>query len=183
MKVSTAEHNLANWIAEHIARAFPELAANPIPGVWFTGSKVWSMAYGLPSCSAEAVDWDIFTVDENAACRLVTGMGWNLLPAFKTNEKRLSKRPEPAVDPERHIPKLSKTIGPDGCAYSDGYCYLTDRGPVDVWVSADRDVLGELRTYPTESHAHCRVAFSFTDGLVMLPNERAQFGAKYGRAA
>lgn len=174
MKVSTNEHNVANWIACHVARRFPELATNPIPGTWFTGSNVWSLLYGVPSPSAEARDWDIFTETELGAIQLVTGMGWNLLPSFPTRDKR-SKVREPVVH-EHRMPSLSKKLGPDGCAYSDGFCYVTEQGDIDVWVTAEGSALRELQTYPPESHAHCRAAFSFTDGLLMLPNDRAQFG-------
>lgn len=173
-KISTTEHNIANWIAHHVARRFPALADNPIPGVWFTGSSVWSLLYGVPSPSAEAKDWDIFTETELSAIQLVTGMGWNLLPSFPTRDKRHSVR-EPKVV-AHNLPSLSNKLGPDGCAYSDGFCYVTPEGDVDVWVTAEGDAISELRTYPTESHAHCRAAFSFTDGLLILPNERAQFG-------
>lgn len=180
IKTSATDHNIANWIADHVARRFPELAANPICGAWFTGSNVWSLLYGVPSPSAEALDWDIFTETELGAIQLVTGMGWNLLPSFPTRDKRYKVR-DPVVD-ARRLPSLSKKPSPDGSAYSDGFCYITEQGDVDVWVTASGSAVAELRTYPTESHAHCRAAFSFTDGLLILPNERAQFGV-HGRAA
>lgn len=176
MKVSTHDHNVANWIAAHVARRFPELFDNPIPGVWFTGSNIWSQLYGIPSPSAEARDWDIFTLDEGTALKLVTGMGWNLFPAFQTKEKRTGNR-EPTVNPDRHIPKLTYS-NMTGNSYSEGYCYVTPAGDVDVWVTSESGVLEEIRTYPSSSHAHCRAAFSFTDGLIMLPNEAAVHGVK-----
>lgn len=166
---------MANWIGVHVARRFPELAANPIPGVWFTGSNVWNMLYSIVP-SAEAKDWDIFTLDELTAIQLVTGMGWNLLPAFPTRDKRTKDR-TPSIDAAKHIPSLSKSIDPAGCGYSDGYCYVTEHGDVDVWVATDGDPVLEVSSYPVESHAHCRAAFSFTAGLIALPNERAKFGA------
>lgn len=175
MKTSTRDHNIANWVAQHVARWFPDLAKNPIPGVWFTGSNIWSMLYGIPSPSAEAKDWDIFTLDEDAALKLVTGMGWNLLPSFKTKDKWT--RPH---DPEinvANLPKLSQRIDTNGNAYSEGYCYVTPIGDVDVWVTGTGSVYEEIRTYPASSHAHCRAAFSFTAGLIVMPNEMAEFGA------
>lgn len=181
MKTSTSDHNLANWITGQVAGRFPEFAANPIPGVWFTGSKIWTMLYGVPSPSAEAKDWDIFTVSELTALQLVTGMGWNLSPAFPTRDKRYGVR-NPTIDPERHIPKLSTKLDPDGNAYSDGYCYVTPDGDVDVWVTGCGNALDEIRTYPSTSHAHCRAAFSLTDGLIMLPNEAAEHGVRRAEA-
>lgn len=171
MKTSDTTCNIANWIAAHIAKRFPELAANPIPGVWFTGSNVWSLLYGS---DATEKDWDIFTIDEAAARNLVTGMGWNLCPSFQTKYKAVGQR-DPRIDPERHIPKLTYS-NMSGCAYSEGYCYITPGGDVDVWVTSEDSALDEIRTYPLSSHAHCRVAFSFTDGLIILPNEMAGVG-------
>lgn len=171
-KTSTTEHNVANWIARHVADRFPELAANPIPGVWFTGSNIWSMLYGIPSPNAECGDWDVFATSELTAIQLVTGMGWNLLPAYPTRDKQANLK-KPNVDPVRHIPALTKSLARNGCSYSDGFCYVTDRGEVDVWVAADGSALEEIRTYPIESHAHCRAAFSLTEGLIILPNEIA----------
>lgn len=129
MKISTTDHNVANWIAHHVQRRFPQLAANPIDGVWFTGSNVWSLLYGVPSVSAEAGDWDIFTLTELAALQLVTCMGWNLLPSFPTRDKR-SKERDLVVDADR-IPKLSTKTDPGGIPYSGGYCYVTPQGEVD----------------------------------------------------
>lgn len=171
-KTSTTEHNIANWIAQHVAARFPELADNPIPGVWFTGSNVWSMLYGYPSASAQCGDWDVFATSELVAIQLVTGMGWNLLPAYPTRDKQANLK-KPIVSATGNIPSLTKSVAPNGCAYSDGFCYITERGEVDVWVAADGDVIDEIKAYPVESHAHCRAAFSFTDGLIVLPNERA----------
>lgn len=174
MKISTTHPNLANRIAEHVTRRFPDLARNPMPDVWFTGSNVWRLLYD--ESVPDGLDWDIFTLDELTAMQLVTGMSWNLCPAFPTREKRSGDR-NPVMDPERNIPKLSKKLDADGNAYSDGYCYLTDAGEVDVWVTGARDALTEIRTYPLASHAHCRAAFSFTDGLIVLPNEMAGYTA------
>lgn len=173
-KLSISDHNVANWIAHHVAVRFPDLAKNPIPGVWFTGSNIWSLLYGTASASAEAKDWDIFTLDDLTALQLVTGMGWNLCPSFPTRDKRTKER-DPVVN-TCHIPKLGQGTDRNGNRYSDGYCYLTQAGEIDVWVTGMGGVLEEIRTYPSASHAHCRAAFSFTDGLIVLPNEAAEFG-------
>lgn len=167
MKVSTDCPNIANRIARHVAQRFPELAKNPIGGIWFTGSNVWSLLYGETTPIA---DWDIFTLDELSALRLVTGMSWNMCPAFPTKQKQTNER-VPIVS-VTNIPSLSKSVDSHGNSYSEGYCYLTEQGEVDVWV-CNGSALTELRTYPDKSHAHCRAAFSFTDGLIVLPNEAA----------
>jgi hypothetical protein len=61
-----------------------------------------------------------------------------------------------------------------GAGYEDGFCYRTDRGLLDLWLAESGGVLAEIRSYPTESHAHCRAAYSMVDGLVVLPNEVAR---------
>jgi uncharacterized protein YbaR (Trm112 family) len=181
-KVSTTEHNLANWIAEHVRRAFPELANDPIHGVWFTGSNVWSLAYGIPSPDAGIEDWDIFAIGDEAAAEVARRLDLVACPACRTKDKR--KDPKRTVD-DRHvpvttqIPMLDDDDRPTGgmAAYGEGYSYVTPRGEIDLWISTPGNVVDELRTYPDASHAHRRMAFSFTDGLVMLPNECARPGA------
>jgi len=176
VKVSLSTPNVANAIAARITARFPELAEDPIPGVWFTGSNIWSLLYPDQPVLARDRDWDIFTLSQQAAHRVARRLGLAAHPACRTKDKRhhvpktidaahvphlVSGRPTEGVDPE---------LGP---SYGEGYCYATDRGEVDLWISTPGDVLGELRTYPTGSHAHCRATFSFTDGLVVLPNECA----------
>lgn len=174
MKVSSKEHNVANWIADHVARRFPELAADPIPGVWFTGSNVWSLLYGIPSPSAECADWDIFTIGEATAAQVALRLELGAMPACRTKDKRTANVERSVA--KANVPHL--VPGANGSPYGEGYSYLTPRGEVDLWISSPGDALAELRTYPTASHAHCRAAFSFTDGLVILPNECAAFGAR-----
>lgn len=40
MKVSRPDPTIANELRDRVLARFPELATNPIPGVWFTGSGV-----------------------------------------------------------------------------------------------------------------------------------------------
>lgn len=164
MKLSTNGGNIANRIADHVAKRFPDLAAHPIDDIWFTGSSVWSLVYGLPS---PGHDWDIFALSELAATQIVTTMNWNFCPAFKTKTKRDGSG-VPVIDWEKNIPRVA-----DGQSYSDGYCYVTPNGEVDVWICESGSAAAELRSYPIVSHSHCRAAFSFTDGLIVLPNENA----------
>ena len=175
MKISQSEPNVANRIAMRVTQRFPDLARNPIDDVWFTGSNIWTCLYeytGPSEYAMETRDWDIFTIGELAAIRLVTGMSWNLLPAFPTKRKRDGIR-DPIITPG-NLPSLSKRYDPDGNPYSEGYCYITDQGDVDVWVAGSGSALAEIRDYPDTSHAHCRAAFSLTDGLIVLPNEAAR---------
>lgn len=164
--MSMTDGNIANRIAAHVAKRFPDLAAHPIGDIWFTGSSVWSLVYGLPS---PGHDWDIFALNELAATQLVTTMNWNFCPAFKTREKRTGDR-TPEINWEKNIP-----TGHGRSSYSDGYCYMTPGGEVDVWISDSGSAAVELRSYPIASHSHCRAAFSFTDGLIVLPNENAVY--------
>lgn len=173
-KVSSTEPNLANRIAGHVRRVFPELASDPIFGVWFTGSNVWSLAYGAPIPNA---DWDIFAICDEAAAEVARRLDLASSPACRTKDKR--KDPKRTVS-AGHVPvttQIPMFDDDDGertggmATYGEGYSYVTPRGEIDLWISTPGDVCDELRTYPTASHAHCRMAFSFTDGLVMLPNE------------
>jgi hypothetical protein len=174
MKVSLPTPNIANAIAERIADKFPELADDPIGGIWFTGSNVWSLLY--PDQPVRERDWDIFAVSEQAAHRVAVRLSLAANPACRTKDKR---HHVPKTISAAHVPNLAGVRPTEdvdsefGPSYGGGYCYATDRGEVDLWISTPGDVLGELQTYPTGSHAHCRAAFSFTDGLIVLPNECA----------
>jgi hypothetical protein len=177
MKISLSLPNVANEIAARVAARWPELARDPIPGVWFTGSNVWELLYPELSDRRPPLgrDWDIFTIGEDAAHQVAARLGLARYPACRTKDKRHGA--PMTIDPA-HVPNLvvlpMDCVDPDtGPSYGEGYCYATERGEVDLWISTPGDVLGELRTYPAGSHAHCRAAFSFTDGLVVLPNELA----------
>jgi hypothetical protein len=165
--------NLANTIEEHVARAWPEVARTATPNVWFTGSHIWHFLYPalLQQDPPLPRDWDIFTIGATPAQGLVDLYGWNLTPSCRTNEKWTAPR---IIDTSR-IPKTPGSVSTSG--YGDGYSYKTDRGIVDLWISEFESPLAEIREYPTASHAHCRAAWSFTDGLIVLPNERARESA------
>src|SRR5882672_836198 len=47
------------------------------------------------------------------------------------------------------------------------------RHNIDVWIARSGSAVAELCGCHTQSHSHCRVAFSLTDGLILLPNESA----------
>ncbi len=171
MKVSLPIPNVANAIAAHVSAAWPELAA--VTGVWFTGSQIWSWLYAGPPLAGS--DWDIFALDERSAAAVADRLGLRGLPACRTRDKRNGA---PRTVSDRHVPVLAPPLveddgSPDGTGYSEGYCYATERGELDLWLAEPGGVIAELRSYPSGSHAHCRAAFSFTDGLVVLPNECA----------
>ena len=168
MKVSRPDANAANLIAARVTHRFPELAAQPIGDIWFTGSSVWSQIYGMPS---PGHDWDIFALNEISALELITRMEWNRVPAFTTRQKRAGDY-MPQIC-EANIPRVASVML-DEFAYSGGYCYMTDGGEVDVWISRSGSAVAEIRGYHTNSHSHCRAAFSLTDGLIVLPNEHAK---------
>lgn len=167
--------NLANLVEEHVAWAWPEIARAAPSDVWFTGSRVWGLLYpDLPAREPPLEpDWDIFTIGEAPARWLVDVMGWRRMPACRTRDKwRAGTR---SVD-AGHVPTLGDGEVTSGrpTGYNDGYSYETDRGVVDLWISSLGSAVAEIRAYPTESHAHCRVTWSFADGLIVLPNERAR---------
>jgi hypothetical protein len=170
VKVSLPTPNIANAIAAHVSAAWPELAA--VAGVWFTGSQIWSWLYdGQPPAGS---DWDIFALDEGAAAAVADRLGLRGLPACRTQDKRNGA---PRTVGAHNVPTLAPPMldgnAPDGTGYSEGFCYTTARGELDLWLAEPGGVIAELRSYPTGSHAHCRAAFSFADGLVVLPNECA----------
>lgn len=160
-KVSRPDPTIANELRDRVLARFPELATNPIPGVWFTGSNIWTALLGEPA--PVETDWDIMLVDcvENTPFEsgeeLVKRLGLLQYPSISTATK--------------HRPDGGKAYGDDE-EWGAGMCYRTPAGEVDVWHVED-DVLGGLRRYPTQSHSHCRAAFSLTDGIVALPNELA----------
>lgn len=169
-KVSLALPNLANQIAGHVAAQFPSLAGRrAIPGVWFTGSNIWSFVVGCdPRPDA---DWDIFATSEGAALAVADRLRLRSFPSCKTSAKRQGSAREINAD---HVPRLVLADGEiwtgNGPSYGEGYSYATASGEIDLWISTPGSALGELETYPEESHAHCRAAFSFTEGLLILPN-------------
>ncbi len=166
-KCSHSLVNLANVIEEHVAHTWPEIARAAPPDIWFTGSRIWNFLY--PTLLPALVrDWDIFTIGSAPARWIVGVYGWNHTPSCRTSEKWGT----PRIIDETRIPQIPGSVNASG--YDDGYSYRTDRGIVDLWISEFDNPLAELRAYPTASHAHCRAAWSFTDGLIVLPNESAR---------
>jgi hypothetical protein len=169
--------NLANAVEEHVAGTWPELARAAPTDVWFTGSHVWHLLYPSPPQRdlPEIRDWDIFTIGEGPAQWIVKTLEWNRTPSCRTSDKWGAA---PRIIDVLHVPTVPtlQTIRPNGnvSGYGDGYSYQTDRGIVDLWITALDSPLAELKAYPTISHAHCRAAWSFADGLIVLPNECAR---------
>jgi hypothetical protein len=171
-KVSRPIANIANVVHDHVARTWPEIASLGLDGVWFTGSRIWWLLYPdlLPArVPSLEVDWDIFALREPQAQALARIMRWNRMPACRTRDKWTK---DARVAAEDMVPRGVGRRDRD-LVYDEGCSYATDRGVVDLWIAASGDVATEIRDYPTESHAHCRAAFSFRGGLIVLPNERA----------
>ncbi len=182
MKTSLTIPNIANLVHAHVAAKWPELASDPIAGLWFTGSQVWSFLYpDLPQRDPPLErDWDMFVCDEATAALVVARLNLPSFPACRTQDKRhgvertVDASNVPTVTPGQELDgdRLAE-VDPDP-EYHDGFSYLTDRGEVDLWITRAGDAVGELRTYPDDENSHCRAAFSFSDGLLILPNERAK---------
>jgi hypothetical protein len=162
--------NLANRVEQHVTHTWPEIARAAPPAVWFTGSHIWHFLYPELSerCPPLIRDWDIFTIGDTPARWIVEVYGWNHAPSCRTSDKWSAAR---TIDTS-HIPAIPGSVSVSG--YGDGYSYQTDRGIIDLWISEFANPLDELRAYPTASHSHCRAAWSFTEGLIILPNERAR---------
>src|SRR3954469_2411271 len=126
----TDAYSVANEIRDRVLARFPELRTNPIDGVWFAGSNVWTALLG-EEAPADA-DWDIVAVNKSVS-DVAREFGLDKFATIETCKKR------PGASPPEHA--------------SDGICYKTDRGDVDVWSSPDSSILGALREYKTETHA------------------------------
>ena len=169
--------NIANVVEDAVWNKWPELARSPIPGLWFTGSSIWRLLYpssGHLGCTTGGEigsrDWDMFVLDADSASQVVTRMRWTAFPACPTHAKKDSSIAKTIS--EYNVPRVKD--GSDGTPYGDGVSYETDRGIVDLWISTTTSALEEIRAYPEGSHDHCRAAFSFSDGLIVLPNPLAR---------
>lgn len=153
--------NTANKVKAHIAAKWPELTT--VPGLWFSGSQVWSFLYDKEPPADS--DWDIFVCKDAAPVVSYEG-------AFLAGPTRIERPPlEEAMARIKPLSVTPRT--PANPKYtSNGADVKTDRGDIDVWTSHGASVAAVLRDYPA-THAHCRAAFSFTEGLVVLPNEAA----------
>lgn len=155
-KVALTSPNVANIIAAHIRAVAPDLVG--IPNIWFSGSNVWKHLYGeTPDADA---DIDVFFL--------------------KACSKELGGYKDPCMYLRAELGLTSadaywlnfKTCANKG-SYARGCKFLHNGRKVDCWQGKD-SIAATLNDYPKASHAHCRAAFSFTDGLVVLPNEASK---------
>lgn len=165
-KVSRTDRTIANELRDRVLARFPELAADPIPGVWFTGSNIWTALLGEDA--PEGADWDVVLASDSK-----TELGPVIVRDQLVERCKLGAPVGATKDKPGSL--RATTSGDDAYTSRDtrGLYYETLDGQVDVWFSPDGSVLGALRQYKTASHAHCRAAFSLIDGLVSLPNELA----------
>jgi len=179
-KHSQSIANLANLVEDRMGRAWPEIAGAAPTGVWFTGSRVWRLLYpdlAEVDHAACASDWDIFTIGEEPALWIVDRLRLRHVPSCRTSDKWGGELgPAAWIADGTRVPawRPGEAGRTSGSGYGDGYSYRTDRGIVDLWISSLDSALAEIRAYPTASHAHCRAAWSFADGLIVLPNESAR---------
>lgn len=159
----STEPNVANKIAAHLTAKWPELVG--IPGLWFSGSQVHAIVNGKePPASS---DTDIFCL---RGVEKVKSFEAGYISAIFTERTVLDevmyrlKVGKEAVTPRTH---------PNPMYQSRGYDIKAERGDLDLWTAEADSVHQQLRMYPA-SHSHCRAAFSFTEGLVVLPNEAAK---------
>lgn len=152
--------NVANRIAAHLEKKWPEL--RHIPGLWFSGSQVWSHLYGKEP--PETSDTDVFVLATAQPVTSYSTLGATQRSPLAELLHKLGL-PESAAVP-RKPPEDKPHYVPDGCDVKHV------RGDFDIWTTKAETVQGQLRSYP-RSHSHCRAAFSFFDGLVVLPNEEA----------
>lgn len=152
--------NVANRIGAHLAAKWPEL--RHIEGLWFSGSQVWSFLYDkLPPLGS---DTDIFVMADARPVQTLTSFGVVTRSPLAEMMHRLGLEDDAA---KPRVPPQGKThYVPDGMDVEH------ERGSFDVWTTQAATVRGQLQSYPG-SHSHCRSAFSFTEGLVVLPNEAA----------
>lgn len=161
-KVSSTTPNVANLIAAHIQRIAPELAK--VPNLWFSGSNVWRWLYaGDPP--AEDADIDVFFCGEHRTVwkEGILGPEWHQAADVLIKDLGI-----PSGDSMHSPVRTGRNLD----MYGVGIKALYNGRKLDVWAGGDT-VAETLNNYPTTSHAHCRAAFSFTEGLVVLPNEAA----------
>lgn len=162
----SVEPNAANKIAEHLKAKWPELVG--IPGLWFSGSQVWSHLYGKEPPTES--DLDVFACQDAQPVVSYLGVG-TFLGMSKTERTpigemlhRLGLKPEEG--------RTKNTAGKPHYHVNGADFTHPTRGEIDVWTTAAKDAVTCVKGYP-RSHSHCRAAFSFTEGLVVLPNEAA----------
>jgi hypothetical protein len=156
-KTSLTNINIANCISEYISAALPKAVEFSLieNGIWFTGSRVWSQIYYITPSNLS--DWDIVCIDEteSKAEKLATNLcnycSWPY--NIKTNKYGTIGY----LIPQIH--SINPLASPTSVNVVTG----------DVWWNAT-SISNVLSGYPQKSHAHCRIAYSFTEGLVMLPN-------------
>lgn len=142
-KVAKTWPNVANGVDSWLREKWPELVG--VRGLWFTGSSVWSHLYAMyPPAKS---DLDIFCLPLSAARYNEVSDG--VLGALGLN----------ILDSKR--------------TYLGARRWQSKRGQIDFWMSDFPTVHQQLLAYSSDSHAQCRAAYSFTDGLVVLPNEKA----------
>lgn len=151
-KESLTDANVANQIAAHLMHRCPELCA--IPDLWFSGSNVWSFLYGKEPPPDS--DIDVFMIGTT------TNDVW-------VADQRISLCRRLGIAADDMTLSMVRT-GFDGDLYMQGVKALYKGTKLDIWECGETPWVA-LRNYPTKTHAHCRAAFSFTDGLIVLPNE------------
>src|SRR5882757_5237981 len=139
--------NIANNIAKYLNDLNPkfiEWIGHNIVSVWFTGSRVWWGLYN--SAGYDTIkyhDLDIFTTYSS-------NVGFKSCPQL-TYAGQCGKYAPTQGDKYTMVVNNSNTIN------------------VDIWQTG-KSMLDSLMDYPSGSHGHARAAFSFTEGLVVLPN-------------
>lgn len=130
-------------------------------GVWYTGSKIWSKVYWdmTPNITH---DTDIYCESYRTFCSVMTQMNW-WGHSYQSKDWNRSIGNNGTLN----IKTTGRKFIPSGDARF--------QGGIDIWYPLDESlsVVDMLKAYPSESHSHCRAAYSPTQGLVILPNENA----------
>jgi hypothetical protein len=153
--------NVANRIAAHLSAKWPELVG--VHGLWFSGSQVWSHLYGKEPPATS--DTDVFVLADAPPVQVSTMLGVTTRSPLAQMVAQLGLSEADAKP--RAVPAEKPHYEPDGMDIEH------PRGSFDIWTTKAPTVQGALHMYP-RSHSHCRAAFSFTEGLVVLPNEEAK---------
>lgn len=148
VKISYNIGNVANTIAKSLNNAIPSVVveSDKYPELWFTGSRVWASLYNVGISTS--TDYDLVTCDK---------------PTFTYFENwfRTGKLP---LSGDTMVARPNK-YGP-----SNGWDICTSGVNFDLWLSGEDSIVNELKRYPEYSHAHCRAAFNFHYGLIVMPN-------------
>lgn len=154
IKVSLTIPNIANTISTHLSQKWPDLVQYCYvhDGIYWTGSQVWSWLYSTRP---------LITSDTDIMC---VNTPYNSSDIVKDDFVKNTGLDKYNITTKQ--PSYSSHTG-----FNPGIKIHHPQCDIDIW-SSNETIQDALLKYPEDSHAHCRIAYSFTKGLVILPNSK-----------